>query len=99
MTGDFTRNTFDPTRNYRQVLMQQGRVMLDADWNEQASILHHYIRTLTADIFGPHAGPAFNTGVEIVGNSAAPDARLMELGTDAENRRAFLKGQIVGRDA
>ena len=30
MKGDFTRNTFDPTKHYSQVLMQQGRVQLDS---------------------------------------------------------------------
>ncbi len=32
--------------------MQQGRVQLDADWNEQASILLHLIRRLAADVGG-----------------------------------------------
>jgi hypothetical protein len=66
MNGDFTRMTFDPARNYSRVLMQQGRVTLDADWNEQTSILLHYLRTLTRDVFGPHAGPADDLGFEIV---------------------------------
>ena len=38
MKGDFTRDLFDPTKHYSGVLMQQGRVQLDADWNEQGSI-------------------------------------------------------------
>ena len=97
MKGDFTRNTFDRTKHYSRVLMQQGRVTLDADWNEQTSILLHYIRTLTADIFGPHAGPAGNPGFEIIGNSAALDARLTELVPDA-TRRSFLKDKIVNGD-
>jgi hypothetical protein len=32
--GDFTRDTFNPLKNFSRVLMQQGRVQLDADWNE-----------------------------------------------------------------
>ena len=36
--GDFTRTTFDPTHHYSGVRMQQGRVQLDADWNEQLDI-------------------------------------------------------------
>ena len=39
MRGDFTRDTFDPTRHYSGVLLQQGRVQLDADANEQSAIL------------------------------------------------------------
>lgn len=38
MKGDFIRNTFDLLKHYSRVLMQQGRVRVDADWNEQNSI-------------------------------------------------------------
>jgi hypothetical protein len=57
MQGDFTRQTFDPLRHFRRVLQQQGRVQLDADWNEQMAILLHYVQTLAKDIIGPHGGP------------------------------------------
>jgi hypothetical protein len=57
MKGDFSRDTFDPKNHFLRVLMQQGRVQLDADWNEQASILLHYIQTLAADLIGPYGGP------------------------------------------
>jgi len=55
--GDFTRDTFDPSKHFSRVLMQQGRVQLDADWNEQTSILLHYLHTLAAGLIGPHGGP------------------------------------------
>jgi hypothetical protein len=58
MKGDFTRDTFDPLKHFSRVLMQQGRVQLDADWNEQASILLHYLQTLAADLIGPHGAPS-----------------------------------------
>ncbi len=57
MKGDFSRWTFDPQKHFSQVLMQQGRVRLDADWNEQASIQVHLLRTLIRDIIGPYGGP------------------------------------------
>jgi hypothetical protein len=57
MKGDFSRDTFDPVKHFSRVLQQQGRVQLDADWNEQAAILLHYLRTLAADLIGPFAGP------------------------------------------
>jgi hypothetical protein len=68
MKGDFSRNTFDSRKHFSRVLMQQGRVQLDADWNEQAAILLHYLQTLAADLTGPHAGPADNLGFEIKPN-------------------------------
>jgi hypothetical protein len=57
MQGDFSRQTFDPLRHFSRVLMQQGRVQLDADWNEQVAILLHYVQTFAKDIIGPHGGP------------------------------------------
>ena len=53
MQGDFSRNTFDPTKHFSRVLMQQGRVQLDADWNELNAIVFHYLRTLARDVYGP----------------------------------------------
>jgi hypothetical protein len=55
MKGDFSRSTFDPGKHYSSVRMQQGRVQLDADWNEQADILLHLIVTQLQDLLGPGA--------------------------------------------
>ena len=43
MKGDFSRRTSENgiARGYTQVLQQQGRVQLDADWNEQQA-LHQF---------------------------------------------------------
>jgi hypothetical protein len=38
VTGDFSRLTFDSRKRYSGVLMQQGRVDMDADWNEAVAI-------------------------------------------------------------
>jgi hypothetical protein len=53
MKGDFARVTFDPTLHYSQVFQQQGRVLLEADWNEQATIQLHLLRTMVSDLVGP----------------------------------------------
>jgi hypothetical protein len=55
--GDFTRDTFNPARHYSRVFLQQGRVSIDADFNEQVSILHHYQRLFATAVIGPHAAP------------------------------------------
>lgn len=57
MKGDFTRLTFDPTKHYSRVFEQQGRVQVDSDWNEMNEIHRHFLRTLAADLIGPHGGP------------------------------------------
>jgi hypothetical protein len=65
MKGDFTRDTFDPIQQFSRVLKQQGRVQVDADWNEQVAIFWHYLRSLATDLAGPHWGPEHDLGFEI----------------------------------
>lgn len=79
--GDFTRDTFDPSRHFSRVLMQQGRVQLDADWNEQHSIILHYLRALGADIIGPHGAPASDDGEPGTGFATivADDGRALNI--------------------
>jgi hypothetical protein len=62
MKGDFTRWTFRPEMHYHGVLKQQGRVDLDADWNEQNAITAHRVEVETRDVLGPSAAPAGNAG-------------------------------------
>ena len=59
MKGDFTRVTFEPRKRYTGVRMQQGRVQLDADWNEQAEIQAYLERTEATDVIG-RSGNAVN---------------------------------------
>jgi len=62
MKADLSRATFDKARRYRSVRMQQGRVQLDADFNEQQEILNHRIEIETRDSLGPVAVPIDNAG-------------------------------------
>jgi hypothetical protein len=62
MKGDFSRDSFDASRSVYRVLMQQGRVQLDADWNEQAAAVLHRLETTVRDMFGSCAGPADHCG-------------------------------------
>jgi hypothetical protein len=89
--GDFTRDTFDPLKRFSRVLLQQGRAMLDADWNEQTSIMLHYLRTLTGDLIGEHGGTesAFAIGVDPKAMGLTP-AEEKELKLGAND---FLIGQ------
>ena len=65
MSGDFSRHTFDPTKHYNGVLMQQGRVQLDADWNEQVAIHQHRTVTEATDVIGACGVPKTNNGFKI----------------------------------
>ena len=65
MKSDATRDTFDPAKHLSRVIMQQGRVALDADHNEQVSIFWEYLRALAQDVIGPHAAPAAGGGFNL----------------------------------
>jgi hypothetical protein len=62
MNGDISRDTFHPWRQYTGVRLQQGRVQLDADWNEQIDIALSRERTVTRDVVGPGAVPEVAPG-------------------------------------
>ena len=65
MKGDFTRNTFKPQKHYSGVRMQQGRVQVDADFNEYVDIQAHLDHTALGDIIGLCGGPQDNAGFGI----------------------------------
>jgi Family of unknown function (DUF6519) len=71
MKGDFSRVSFDRTRHARGVLMQQGRVQLDADWNELQAIQSHRVETETVDVIGPAGVPKLDNGFQL--SLTAPD--------------------------
>jgi hypothetical protein len=62
MNGDFSRLTFQPRKHYSGVLMQQGRVQLDADWNELVQIFQHRIEQQTIDTIGACGVPKSPAG-------------------------------------
>src|SRR5436305_10870973 len=61
MPGDYSRFTDDPKKHFAKVLMQQGKVQLDADWNEMVDIVVRGERLQAVDTFGPIAVPRFTT--------------------------------------
>ncbi|MBR9840491.1 MAG: hypothetical protein GYB50_21740 [Rhodobacteraceae bacterium] len=52
MSGDYSRDTFEELRRYAALRMQQGRVLLDADFNEMVDILKTRIEKLSLDALG-----------------------------------------------
>jgi len=52
MSGDYSRERFDLFKDYSGVRMQQGRVQLDADWNEFGDLIDRRWRAETTDIIG-----------------------------------------------
>jgi nitrous oxidase accessory protein NosD len=58
MSGDYSRKRFDPEQHYHGVLRQQGRVDLDADWNEYVDLEERRWRAETIDVVGRCGVPA-----------------------------------------
>lgn len=76
MSGDYSRHRFDPRNHYAGVLMQQGRVQLDADWNEWTDVIDRRTRAETVDTFGVSPTPGIS-GVAVV-SPLTPDAFRIE---------------------
>ncbi len=57
MSGDYSRDSFDALRDYAGVFLQQGRAVLDSDWNEMVEMFERRIRTGTVDTIGRAAVP------------------------------------------
>jgi hypothetical protein len=54
---DFSRLRFDARKDFLGVLMQQGRVQLDSDWNDWVAELSRRIQAGTLDTLGPATVP------------------------------------------
>src|SRR5262249_27106700 len=52
MAGDYTRMSFKSSKDHSGVLMQQGRVTLDADWNELVDVVDYRLRAEIVDTLG-----------------------------------------------
>lgn len=69
--SDFSRATFNPRKHYSGVLLQQGRLLTDADVNEQVAIGRYRTETEAVDVIGrcgypkgyPDANGSFAIGV------------------------------------
>lgn len=52
MKGDFSKWHFDRKNNFSGVLHQQGRVLLDSDWNDQTRIIQDWQSKAGQDLVG-----------------------------------------------
>ena len=76
MKGDFSRQTFNAHKHHSGVLMQQGRVQIDADWNEQQAISRHRAETAGADVIGANCSVGPKPMLDVVARMARPDILL-----------------------
>src|SRR5215216_3402374 len=85
MKGDFSQSNghlaplrVDPEDNFSGVLHQQGRVLLDGDWNAQTSITTHWQDQAGRDVIGP--------AVAAVPAGESDGFRIQSASVDASNR-------------
>jgi hypothetical protein len=87
---DTSRNRFAPWKNYSGVVMEQGRVQLDSDWNEWLAQIARRTQAGSLDILGLAAYPpttpfAFLIGFDGSGNLTIGPGRMYVDGLLAEN--------------
>ena len=58
MSFDNSRFTFNPTKNYHGVIVQQGRVQTDAEWNDWVAEVNRRTQAGGLDVFGRAVYPA-----------------------------------------
>ena len=88
MGGDYSRWTFDPTKDYAAVLKQQGRVDLDADWNEFVEITDRRWRAETLDLGGQCFVPASTPNAFLI-TPSGPNGFTIGIG------RIYVDGLLV----
>ena len=88
MSGDHSRDSFDALRDYAGVFLQQGRAVLDSDWNEMVRVFERRIRAGTVDTIGRATVPRETAaGFRI----RATAAGAVEIGRG----RLYLDGMLV----
>jgi len=76
MAGDRARVSYDPSRKWRGLVAQQGRVTVEADWNEAASIDQEHDRQVAIDVVGPAGTPNGGYAVTPVPLTGSPPTAI-----------------------
>src|SRR5215510_5869278 len=101
MRGDFSAWNKDRSQNFRGILHQQGRVLLDRDWNAQTEVVGEWQETTARDAFG--AGVAAVPADE----SLSFKVTKAEIDSNGQVKVSLSKGRVwadgllveLGRDA
>lgn len=97
MKGDFSRDTFSRQKHYRRVLMQQGRVEVDADANEQIGIDAYIDQTTNLDVIGQSGVPCLADGTPAPAFQITLDTAKGEVGIGKGHM--YVGGQLVENEA
>src|SRR5215213_7547172 len=91
MKGDFSRRTFDERKHYSAVLQDQGRMLSEADLEEEHRILAYRIEREAADLIGGCGGPLADAGFAIGAVGA--------IGLSIGGGRYYVDGILVENEA
>jgi hypothetical protein len=107
MSFDISRLTFNPLKDYFGVVMEQGRVQLDSDWNEFLAEVARRIQAGTIDIVGLAGVPSttpyafkINASVDTTQTPNVPHVtisagRIYVDGLLAENHGSLTPGSLT----
>src|SRR6478736_8000865 len=96
MGADLSSVPFDARKDHSGVVLQQGRLLLDGDWNELVAILERRLRANVADLDGPGPQPGIQGTAAV--SKVTPDAFALSLagGDLAIGRgRLYVDGLLV----
>jgi len=88
---DNSRFTFDPWKNYSGVVMEQGRVQTDADWNEWLSENSRRVQAGTLDTMGHAVFPATTPYAFLIAADNAGGKNSVRIG----DGRMYVDGLLV----
>ena len=88
MSGDYSKDSFDALRDHAGIFLQQGRAVLDDDWNQLVKIFERRIRAGTVDTIGRCVVPRET----ITGFDIQPGAGL---GFGIGRGRLYLDGMLL----
>jgi hypothetical protein len=80
MSFDNSRFPFNPRNDFSGVVMQQGRVQLDSDWNEWLAELSRRMQAGTLDTFGRAVYPATTPYAFLITASSSGGANTLTIG-------------------
>lgn len=92
MKGDYTRENNNLGKGYSAVRMQQGRVQLDSDWNEQIDIENKRLRQIINDVIGV-------PGVPIIADWRSGRKGIPQLVLFDTRSPVYMFPSISGRDS
>lgn len=103
MKGDFSRSSFNATKHYCGVRLQQGRVQMDADWNEQVDILLHQsardLNELRGDTGAPKANAGFRVALHNTTTAAATGGALPPPDLRISKGQRYVAGLLCSNEA